>query len=305
MHNDHIGADGVFKTCSHKVRFKQSDRLHIIPLGDIHSDAPSHCEDAWRATLDRIRTLHNEGTQYLLLGMGDYVDFASTTERSKLARQGELHESTHASLDKQADQNMRRLAKQLEFTKGHWIGWIQGNHYWRYLTGADTGKTTSMMLAEKLGGVWLGSAAYIVLTLQLGNGGRAKRLDIFASHGKSGGQLLGTPYNNVHKMRSVFPGADIYLMGHDHNRGTIPKPVLECRSPQKIGALPTVHAKRQIFGRTGSFLRAYDPSIPNYVVKSLMHPADLGHIEIVVKVSETSKSAQYGMTLQTDITCLT
>ena len=304
MHNDHIGADGVFRTCLHKARTKQGQGLHIIPIGDIHHDAPSHCADAWQATLKRIKRLHDSDTPYLLLGMGDYVDFASTTERAKLARQGDLHESTHASLDKQATQNMNRLAKQLEFTKGHWIGWIQGNHYWRTLTGANTGKTTSMLLAEKLGGEWLGSAAYIKLSMQIGQSKKNKPVDIFASHGKSGGQLLGTPYNNVHKMRSVFPRADIYLMGHDHNRGTISKPVLNCTT-SRTGGRPVVHAQRQVFGRTGSFLKAYDPGIPNYVVKSLMHPADLGHIEIVVTVSETRKTSQYGVTLQTDITCLT
>lgn len=294
-----IGADNVFTTKAYKWNIgKYSKPFHIIPIGDVHIDSPGHCRPTFQETIDYIRSLHNAGEEYRLFGMGDYLDQCSDSERNKLSRQGELHESTHATLDKSADRSVHEFCDLLSFTKGKWIGAIQGNHYWRYLTGCKQalGVTSDMIIADEMGCDWLGWANYTVIQLKYGTSSAS--LDIFASHGKGGGSLLGSPYNNVSKMRNVFPSADIYMMGHDHNKGVLPSTTLEVKMDGSTGA-PVVRDKTQLCCRTGSFLKAYDDSKPNYVVRSLWSPSSLGHIEILGKATRTKKCS--GITKMTRV----
>jgi hypothetical protein len=289
--NKNIGLDNVFTTKVYEWDMPSFAKpFHIIPIGDVHRGSPGHCKPAFKETVAYIRKLHDEGAEYRLIGLGDYGEYCSDTEREKLARQGKagLHESTHSLCDATSNREIQDLYGELSFTKDHWLGFVQGNHYWRFLTDdeQEKGKTSDQILAAKLGGEWLGWASYIVV--QLNYGGCKTRLDIFASHGKGGGSLVGSPYNNVGKMRTVFPSADIYMMGHDHNRGIVPDTTLEVNIDSKNGQ-PVVKDRNQLICRTGSFLGAYKPGAPNYVTRALWSPSSLGHVEIVGKVTRTRK----------------
>ena len=291
--NKNIGSDNVFTTKVYEWDIgSYAKPFHVIPVGDVHFGSPGHCRPTFKETVAYIRKLHDEGAEYRLIGLGDYHEQCSDSERAKLARQGKagLHESTHSILDATANRELQGLYTELEFTKGHWLGFIQGNHYWRFLTDdeQDKGKTSDQILAEQLGGEWLGWASYIVV--QLNYGGSKTRLDIFASHGKGGGTLVGSPYNNVGKMRTVFPSADIYIMGHDHSRGIIPDTTLEVHIDSRTRK-PVVKERTQLVCRSGSFLGGYDPDAPNYVVRALWSPSSLGHVEIVGKVTRSRKCA--------------
>lgn len=283
------GSDDVFTTKAYEWKIgSYAKQFHIIPVGDVHFGSPGHCSPTFKETIAHIKSLHDAGAEYRLLGMGDYGEQCSKSERAKLAHQGALHESTHAILDKTANRSLQDLYEQLAFTKGKWIGFIQGNHYWKFLTGdeQEKGITSDQVLAEKLGGEWLGWASYIIIQLKYGTSATA--LDIFASHGKGSGQLLGSPYNTVSKMKNIFPSADIYMMGHDHSRGILPDTTLEVKMDHITG-VPVVKDRNQLFCRTGSFLSGYDANKPNYVVGALWSPSSLGHVEIVGKVSRSRK----------------
>ena len=287
------GSDNVFTTLAYKWNIgSYSKPFHIIPIGDVHSDSPGHCRPTLNESLAHIRALHDAGEEYRVFGMGDYIDFCSDSERAKLARPGKggLHESTNATHDKTADRAMQEFCDLFAFTKGKWIGVIQGNHYWKFLTGdaQEKGKTTDMVIAEQMGCKWLGWATYAILQLKYGTSQAS--LDIFASHGKGGGQLLGSPYNNVSKMRNIFPSADIYMMGHDHSKGVLPDTTLDAHVDSSKGVVVVKH-KTQLFCRTGSFVTAYDDGEPNYVVRSLWSPSSIGHVEILGKTTRTRKCA--------------
>jgi hypothetical protein len=286
------GSDNVFTTTVYEWKIgSYSKEFHIIPIGDVHFDSPGHCRPTFKETVAHIKKLHNEGVEYRLYGMGDYIDQCSDSERSKLARQGKegLHESTHATLDRAANGAIKEYCDMLEFTKGKWIGFLQGNHYWRFLTGKyqELGKTSDQIIAEKLGGEWLGWASYNIVRLKYAK--HTTCFDIFASHGKGSGQLLGSPYNTVNKMKNVFPNADIYMMGHDHSRGVLPETTLEVTLNKKSGN-PIVKDKTRLFCRTGSFLKGYEAGEPNYVVRALWSPSSIGHMEIVGKCKRAATS---------------
>jgi len=73
--------------------------------------------------------------------------------------------------------------------------------------------------------------------------------------------------------------ADIYLMGHDHQRNA-----------GKVSRLHLQHGrdgltlkdKTMILARTGSFLRGYMPDHQSYVVRGAMKPSDIGYLKIIL-----------------------
>jgi hypothetical protein len=94
----------------------------------------------------------------------------------------------------------------------------------------------------------------------------------------------------VEKMSSVAE-ADIYLMGHDHNKGCIPgKPRLALNSTNRNAEL-SVSERIPWYGRTGSFLKAYENGKTSYNVDVCRTPVSLGWIEFeITPIRETSRN---------------
>lgn len=75
---------------------------------------------------------------------------------------------------------------------------------------------------------------------------------IWVSHGTFlGGRLLGGKVNNLLKVGQSFPGNDIYLAGHTHDKWMIEQ------YPSRLTAKFNIEEKRCFFANTGGFLRTY------------------------------------------------
>jgi len=264
----------TFQTATHRIKWKNNVPIKIKPFGDVHRDSHNCDVDRWKSWLKECRETHDEDTYYI--GLGDYNDFASYSERKQM--QG-LHESTCEKMDRVAQADVDTLASELSFMKGHLLGLIHGNHEWEFVDGT----LSTERLCEALECPFLGWVAYVRLMCKRNNGASQERFDIFASHGKGGGRLLGSTFNNIEKMGNIFPGADLYLMGHDHKRGAVPKTVLTMNSLGKI------KEQQQWFGRTGSFLRGFVEDTPSYAVGAMYAPTSLGTISFDVTFSRSYK----------------
>jgi hypothetical protein len=208
--------------------------------------------------------------------MGDYTDGVSTSERIVLSDSG-IHESTKSTLDDTYKGVAATLYNELSFMKGRVIGMIGGNHYWQF----GSGETTDHILAAQLGAKFLGVCSFIRLSLRCKNKGSRTSLDIFAHHGKGGGSLPGSTFNTIEKMAGTAD-ADIYLMGHDHKKGCIPSaPRLKLIS-KGLNAELNVQERTPWLGRTGSFLKAYEPGQVSYNVDAGRSACSLGWIEFEV-----------------------
>lgn len=268
---------GEFHLHEVRVKAKPGQRFTFIPFGDVHRDAPSFAEDHWRDFRARAEDAAKHENA-LFLGMGDYIDCASTSERT-IINDERLHESTRAMIEGHARGAVSTLTKELSFMRGRLMGLLGGNHYMQFHGDA----TSDHLLAHNLGAKFLGVCAFIRVTFcddsrkgHSGGGSGATSIDIFAHHGRGGGVLCGSPFNVVQKMQDVAD-ADIYLMGHDHSKGVIPaRPRL--RLTTGCGTL-SVKERTPALGRTGSFLKAYEPGMPNYNVDACRPPAALGWIE--------------------------
>lgn len=261
--------DGVFRTKKVVLKNWPTNKvLHLVPFGDVHRDSPGFSESAWRKSKDRWKQLAKQGN-VLFLGMGDYLDSYSTSERMVIYGGG-LHESTTQNLENIARGKVSALAKELDFMRGKLIGIMGGNHYPAF----PDGTTGDQLLANKLSTTYLGACCAVRLIFTRGTAQLSA--DIFAHHGKGGGTTAGGRMNAVEKLGQICT-ADIFLMGDNHARGCMPTGERLRMVNSNKGLI--VKAKPTWIGRTGSFLRSYVEGQPSYVVDAALPPANLGHIE--------------------------
>lgn len=259
-----------------------SDSVSIIPIGDVHWDVEACDRKAWRYFIDRIKRMDQKKVLYF--GTGDLLDIGSISERMAL-KAAKLHDQTRDTIDEAVGKLCDGMAKELAFTRGRWIGMLGGNHDYEFQDGAkskECGYTATERIAKALDAPMLGTLAYVALGLTC-NGARC-RVDIVANHGRAGGKLAGTTINQVADLKTVFPSADIYIMGHDHQRGAWPQSMLSVTHAGGAGSVLKLTARRQWLCRSGSFLRAYVPGQSSYAAAKLLRPADLGTIELRVSV---------------------
>lgn len=259
-----------FNVINKEIRIK--NKLTIVPIGDIHYNAPMFARTPFREWCKKYRARVAAGDDVWFIGLGDYLETMSGSER-KQSLTG-VHESTRGWLDEKINENIKALAECLEFTRGRWIGLLSGNH--NYIDG--DGNTTTVMLAKMLDAKPLGVCAAINLNIIV-NGKTPMTYDIWAHHGRGGGRLAGSTANSIEAWAQGLIG-DLILMGHDHKKIAVPVPRL-----QIVGAHDNVDVADKItwYCRTGSFLKGYEKDKPSYIVERALRPVALGTIEINVR----------------------
>lgn len=265
---------GLFSTHVVDVKLPKGVKtFRIVPFGDIHRESKLHAAGHWKDFLHRAKKLDH----VLFLGMGDYTDGISTSERETIDT-GKLHETTQATLKDVYQGITATLVNELSFMRGRVIGMLGGNHFFNL----RQDETTDHVLAHALGAKFLGVSALIRLRITAGGDPVALNFDIFAHHGKGGGTLPGSTFNTLEKMTAIAE-ADLYLMGHDHKKGCIPSsPRIRLTDSPKSGV--KLSERSPWLGRTGSFLKAYEPGEVSYNVDAGRSACALGWIEFEVSL---------------------
>lgn len=266
--------DGLFTIKQVDINnWQTTDKLTILPFGDVHFDSPSFCRNTWDEFTDHARSLPQNRVLYI--GMGDYLDGYSTSERMVLG-DARLHESSVARHDADAMRRLEKFAKEIEFMRGKLV-MLGGNHFYQFGSGVNHGDER---LAGMLDAVYLGACAFLRVVFRRRFASCA--LDLFLHHGKGGGGKKATGKFHAVEDMAGFADADIYLMGDNHARGCFPlNDRLRLVSPSSTSPL-RVKAKRSWVGRTGAFLKSYEPGNRNYVVDACMSPSNLGWIQFDV-----------------------
>jgi hypothetical protein len=283
---------GLFTTHRVELDVEHNKPFKLIPFGDVHRDSRLHCSEYWNRFLEYAK----QQTNAVFLGMGDYSDGCSTSERIALRQvEDRLHEDTKADMEANYRGTADTLFEELKFMRGRCLGLLGGNHYFQF----SDGDTTDHVLAAKLGAKFLGVCSFIRLSLRFkGRESSRRSIDILAHHGLGGGRLAGSTFNTVERMGAIAD-ADIYLMGHDHNKGCIPgKTRLHLSSTGKKTAELNVVERVPWYGRTGSFLKAYEPGMPSYNVDAGRSPVSLGWIEFEITPFRDQRNKNDQITFQ-------
>jgi hypothetical protein len=262
-----MNSTGIFTVHYHEIpNVKVNAPITLVPFGDIHRHSPMCHERLWLEWLAHWRKQKN----VYFLGMGDYDDLASTSERDILSSRY-LHESTKDTLENLYKKFTDRLSKEISFMakENRLIGLLEGNHYSEF----PNGTTSTQRMCETLGCRYLGSNAFIYLSFRLASKRNSTQgLTIFAHHGLGAARFSGGSLKRVEDMQSVAT-ADIYLCGHDHRRTVATKSMLRLRVAQGKAKLSQ---QKIVIARTGSFLKGYEPGARSYVVDRSLPPCDLG-----------------------------
>lgn len=260
---------------------KYNEPIYLIPFGDVHKFSPMHSKNHWKSFLDWAKTKKRA----IFLGMGDYIDIGSTSERFIL-NDPHLHDSTKKTLEELYLQQVMAFCKDIEFMRGRLIGVINGNHYGYF----QSGITTDQKIADIMGCKYLGCTSLVRLAFHHTKRKTPLKLDLYLHHGRGGGRTAGASMNPVRDMVHTAD-ADIYLMGDNHQKG------LDTKSHLRLvgDTPPTLRHRKILFGRTGSFLKGYEEGEVSYVADANLPPSDLGvlKIELTPKRQETSGTEEH------------
>lgn len=279
-------SDSLFTIHQFTIPVKELNKpIYIIPFGDIHRFAPLCHTEKWKEFLNWAK----KKDRCYFIGMGDYDDLSSFSERRVLSSQ-DLHESSRQSLDDYYAERTKNLIDEIHFMRGGIIGLLEGNHYSKFSTNSEPGhglnfiegQTTTQMMCQYLQCKYLGVSSFIKLSLPYQT--KASSKDLWVHHGLGAARLVGGSLNKVQQMVDSAQ-ADIYLMGHDHKKSVAMKSILHL-SPS--GDKLRLNHKKILLGRTGSFLKGYEPECDSYVAGAGLSPTDMG----VIKIELTPKRQQ-------------
>jgi hypothetical protein len=265
---------------NHKVKdLEPGQRLFLVPFGDVHYNAPDCDKERFHRLIKWATDQKKHGNKVRFVGMGDYNDPLSTSERDVIigSKGGKgLHDTTKMLLDKIAKQVSDEFAQVMMPVQDDVIGLVEGHHYMEFMTDEFYTRcwTNTEYLCETMGWNYLGDVGLGRLELTHG-----LYLDLLVYHGKGNGGL-----STRMKAAKDFPGAHIVLMGHDHQKviGTDQGIILNGESPDGLASM-----KRYYVG-TGSFLKGYHAGRKrgSYVEKALMPPNELGVAMIEIEVEK-------------------
>ena len=251
----------------------------IIPIGDIQLQQQRDVVD-----LERLKEVIAYGVKNdaWYIGMGDFIDMESPSNRKKLRESG-FYDSVVDAIDAKAEELEEELQKILKPTVGRWLGLLEGHHYHVH----QDGTTTDQRMASFLKAPFLGTCAYINLTFKPNNKshGRPKVL-IWAHHGRSGGKLLSSPLNQLEHVVRGFD-ADIYLLGHHHKAVAGKLARMYAQFNTTVGYLKN---KEMIIACTGSFLKGFVEGVKRdgrpgglYPEAAMMNPLALGVVKLRIR----------------------
>jgi hypothetical protein len=135
------------------------------------------------------------------LGMGDYIDFLSPSNRQRL-RAAALYDTADEVIAAQAKALVAELYEDfLQPTTGRWLGLLEGHHFFEV-----RGETSDGWLADLLKAPLLGTSAFLKLD--------PAGVVLWAHHGVGNSVLPSGPLNKLYHTSHGWVGADVYLIGH-------------------------------------------------------------------------------------------
>lgn len=255
------------------IKVSNHDPIVIAPLGDIQWSGRNG-PTALESLKNHIARCQKLNAHYV--GMGDYIDFMSPSNRQRLRAAG-LYETAEDVIDDKAMDLVQEVYNEaLKPTKGRWLGLVEGHHF----SHLKTGETTDQRLCQMLNARFLGTSALIRLQIEYAETARCN-IVFWTHHGSGGGAKACSPLNKLENLAPYWSGVDVFLIAHSTKMPVVPINRVEARWNGN-GAPDLVH-KKVYFVSTGGFCKAYiqgskDGSVPRgtYAEKGVMNPSVIG-----------------------------
>lgn len=259
-------------TSRFKIGMRSAPYTLIMPIGDIQYGTPDCNVQMLR---EHIRW-GIENNAYFI-GMGDYGDYASPSNRLRLKSAG-LYDGTQLALERAGRLMADELFEDaLKPSVGRWLGMVRGHHYMDFADGTNS----DQYLAAKLNAPHLGTCGLLGLEYNEGI------VEILVHHGTGYGQTVGSPLARLERQAANWPTVHVFLVGHQHK-------IVAARHPEKMYPLwnsGTLSHQSSVIACTGSFMRGYlanriGPSGQpegSYVEQKFLPPVALGGILLHIR----------------------
>lgn len=266
----------VMELHSHSSLVLPWEKITLAPLGDFQHGSQSASLNALERHITRT-----EQIGCLYTGLGDYLDVASPSGRSKYNR-AEFYDSVKTALDNEVYRQLEEIKQVLKPTIGKWLILNMGHHHWTFCDGT----TTDSLLAEYLGCPVTDDMGIGITSIKFQDKQNKKALtcEVWQWHGTGSSTTMAGPVNKLEREMISWPSVDIFLMGHYSRAvGWYRDPLIP-----KFGKNPRVVAKRRVLACTGSFDYGYTVGgKATYVEKGGMPP--LNHGSILIEITPTHK----------------
>lgn len=264
----------------------------LAPLGDIQW-AGDRGDIAYDHLLEHIEEALKQ-PRPIFVGMGDYIDFASPSNRETL-RGARLYDNARKVIADATTHLVDDLFERLLIpTVGHWAGLVEGHHHHPCKVGELEGgegiyEDSDVYLAKKLSTTYLEEFAIIKLRWPNLLRGETHKVNIVALHGVGSSVFPWGPLNKLYRISPNF-NADILLMGH-YTKKAVGEydwidPVDDDVNGDRLD-----HRTRHMVG-TGGWSRGYIEGRPTYVSRGAMNPVALGqpfiHIRPRYRITTTT-----------------
>jgi hypothetical protein len=264
--------------------------IKIRPLGDIQWDG-----DTAHVAYNHLKTYIEEGVadHSYFLGTGDYIDFASPSNRAALQRAG-LYDTAIEVIEGAALRCQTQLAMILNATRNQWLGLLSGHHLFQFRDGT----TTDTRLAGFLGAPHLGDCAYIRIPFLQGD--KVGYVRVWCHHGTGGSTIQGV-FRKLESAAAVFE-AHVYVVGHATKRGAVPKArLVDCWHGDSF----RLRHDEYWLVAAGGWLKGYregnkhgEVAAGDYVEKNMMTPVALGSAVIHVTPRWTDRGFEPTINVQ-------
>lgn len=242
-----------------------------MPIGDFQLGSPG-------TDMRHIREHVKWGVDHgvFFLGMGDYTDFLSPSNRRYLKNSG-LYDTAMDIIETVGHQHLETLMKLLEPTKGMWLGLHEGHHLFEF----GDGTTTDTELAKFLEAPFLGTAAVSRLQFRRAadeGGYAAAEALLWSHHGEGSGAT--DPVQRLKKVAPGFPQIDVFIQGHNTKLGSeIVNNIWFYGGHDEL----KMRSKKQMFVAAGGFMTGYTQdsrfngrAAGSYVERGMMRPSAIG-----------------------------
>ena len=258
---------------SHRLA-SATQRVTLVPLGDLQwsGDDEAIAYDRLERHIARCLTYPTP----LFIGMGDYIDFASPSNRRRIDEAGLYDTAKQVIADATKALVDDLFARLLKGTRGKWLGMVQGHHHHpckvaELKDGTAVHEDSDVYLAKKLNAPWLDEMG--VIKLMFPGGGVVR---VLALHGSGYSVYPWGPLNRLHRLQGFR--VDVMLMGHQTKMAKSTADALEF--PPDRDDVEDVPVK--MVG-TGGWMKGYVNGRRTYVSQAGLSPVTLGQPVIHIR----------------------
>lgn len=279
---------------SRDVILRRDQKLTIVPLSDIHHNAPGFDRERFLEIVCWIkRTGARKDRQVGVLLLGDYLDTFSRTERHALSNPA-IHESSRSRIERMLWSDLHKLVLDLKPALPYVWGVVEGNHSYHFQDGKVSGNAVGLsvgdVLARTLNVPYFGVCGSLVLRLRPSlRAGYQQPFKIVMHHGYGTATTKAASIRQMLRLREQFPAMNLYIMAHNHVPIATVMQGLDVRLAPNGGGQYRLVSMDQAFVRSSSFLRGYlegeavDSRSGSYVEERCLAPQGLGVVTCNVR----------------------